>query len=250
MVYQVDLAMSPSEDSRARFRVKPYVVKLKGKTNFTESELTRVLFLHYKLTRACPMGRSEFKGIMHSFFGIPNEDMIDRMFSIIDVPGTKGIPPMAWAMFLSMYTRSNLDERIDFAFNAYDHLSTGYISRDNMVRLLKATSLSKASGQDAEENANDLTDFLLKKMDLDKDGRLSLKDYKTSVLKNPMLLQIFGRVFPTRLILARFFALFSIDSSPLKFNKAMYTKKDLKAEEEKAKMARHHLRKHKGKLKK
>lgn len=44
----------------------------------------------------------------------------------------------------------------------------------------------------------DLVDVILKKMDIDRDGKLSYNDYKTSVLKNPMLLESLGPVLPPR----------------------------------------------------
>lgn len=39
---------------------------------------------------------------------------------------------------------------------------------------------------------------MTKKMDIDRDGKISFNDYKQSVLKQPMLLEVFGQCFPTR----------------------------------------------------
>lgn len=39
---------------------------------------------------------------------------------------------------------------------------------------------------------------IIKKMDIDRDGRISFNDYRQSVLKDPVLLEVFGQCLPTR----------------------------------------------------
>ncbi|EEB20447.1 hypothetical protein Phum_PHUM616340 [Pediculus humanus corporis] len=55
----------------------------------------------------------------------------------------------------------------------------------------------------------DLVDVILKKMDIDRDGKLSYTDYKTSVLRNPMLLESLGPVLPPRPFVLAFLTTFT-----------------------------------------
>lgn len=41
-------------------------------------------------------------------------------------------------------------------------------------------------------------DVILKKMDIDRDGKLSYEDFKKSVKRNPMLLESLGPIIPPR----------------------------------------------------
>lgn len=51
--------------------------------------------------------------------------------------------------------------------------------------------------------------MLTKKMDLDRDGKISFNDYKQSVVKQPMLLEVFGQCLPTRESIYSFMTTFS-----------------------------------------
>lgn len=50
--------------------------------------------------------------------------------------------------------------------------------------------------EDPDEGAKDLAEIVLKKLDKDKDGKVSLEDYKLSVEEEPLLLEAFGRCLP------------------------------------------------------
>lgn len=60
----------------------------------------------------------------------------------------------------------------------------------------------------------DLIEIVTKKMDLDRDGKISYHDYRTSVLKNPMLLEAFGQCLPSRHAVYSFLSTFTA-TSPL-----------------------------------
>jgi hypothetical protein len=56
--------------------------------------------------------------------------------------------------------------------------------------------LVKGSDED-EDGAKDLVDLVLKKMDEDRDGRVSEADYATAVAKDSLLLEAFGQCLPS-----------------------------------------------------
>lgn len=43
-----------------------------------------------------------------------------------------------------------------------------------------------------------MIEVITKKMDIDRDGKISFNDYKQSIMKQPMLLEVFGHCLPTR----------------------------------------------------
>lgn len=48
------------------------------------------------------------------------------------------------------------------------------------------------------ENFKELIEMLTKKIDFDRDGKISFNDYKQAVTKQPMLLEMFGQCLPSR----------------------------------------------------
>jgi len=52
--------------------------------------------------------------------------------------------------------------------------------------------------EDPDEGVRELVDIVLRKMDSDKDSKLSFEDFSTSVNKQSLLLEAFGQCLPTR----------------------------------------------------
>ena len=46
--------------------------------------------------------------------------------------------------------------------------------------------------------SQDLIEMTLRKMDVDKDGRVSLKDWKTTIKAEPLMLEAFGPCLPNK----------------------------------------------------
>lgn len=55
-----------------------------------------------------------------------------------------------------------------------------------------------------------MIEVLTKKMDIDRDGKISFQDYKQSVLRNPMLLEAFGSCLPSRHAINAFLNTFTV----------------------------------------
>lgn len=51
--------------------------------------------------------------------------------------------------------------------------------------------------EDPDEGVKDLVEIVLRKLDKDRDGKISLKDFQESVYEEPLLLEAFGRCLPT-----------------------------------------------------
>lgn len=51
--------------------------------------------------------------------------------------------------------------------------------------------------EDPDEGVKDLVEIVMRKFDIDKDGKISLKDFEVSVIEEPLLLEAFGKCLPT-----------------------------------------------------
>ena len=74
-------------------------------------------------------------------------------------------------------------EQIRYCFEIYDLNSDGYISREEMLTMLK-TCMIKTSNADEdgeEDGVKDLVDITMRRMDHDKDGRISFPDFERTV---------------------------------------------------------------------
>lgn len=63
-----------------------------------------------------------------------------------------------------------------------------YLNRNSLIK--------QPQDEDPDEGVKDLIEIVLRKLDKDKDGKISLEDYRQSVLEEPLLLEAFGRCLP------------------------------------------------------
>ena len=51
--------------------------------------------------------------------------------------------------------------------------------------------------EEGDEGVKDLIDMTIKKMDQDKDGRISFSDFEATVINDPLMLEAFGTCLPS-----------------------------------------------------
>ena len=92
-----------------------------------------------------------------------------------------------------------------FCFNIYDLNEDGYISREEMMTMMKNCFIVNTSEQEEEgDGVKDLVEMTLRKMDKDRDGRISLSDFQAAVSEEPLLLEAFGNCLPSNQLGAEF----------------------------------------------
>jgi Ca2+-binding EF-hand superfamily protein len=77
----------------------------------------------------------------------------------------------------------------------YDLNGDRYISKEEMFQMLK-NCLVKGTEED-EDGVKDLVDLVLKKLDEDRDGRVSEADWNGAIAKETLLMEAFGQCLPT-----------------------------------------------------
>jgi hypothetical protein len=160
------------------------------------------------------MDRSVFRDLLHSSLGMTDDFFMDRrkclvthsrglgrfvfclVFRAFDKDSDSRLNRKEWVQGMSVILRGTLDEKMEFCFNIYDLKSAGYILREEMFHLLKSTMVKQPTEEDPEEGIKDLVEIMMKRMDADNDGKVTLEDFKKTVSSTPLLLESFGTCLP------------------------------------------------------
>ncbi|CAG5101782.1 Similar to EFCAB1: EF-hand calcium-binding domain-containing protein 1 (Bos taurus) [Cotesia congregata] len=195
------------------------VEALKKKTRFSRPELEALCKIYRKITtvptakigvtlftKGAPqtiqtvegIDRTIFRELLHNTFDIITEDaLIERMFCCWDRDSEGAIRLESWIMGLDVFVRGTLRDKMEFCFRVYDLNSDGFITKDEMFQLLKNCLIKQPGEEDPDEGVRDLSELILKKLDVDHDGKVSFNDYECVVKEEPLLLEAFGQCLPT-----------------------------------------------------
>ena len=93
----------------------------------------------------------------------------------------------------------NEEERIEFCFNIYDLNEDGYISKEEIMTMMKNCFVYRRAEREEEDGdgGRDLVEMTIRKMDRDRDGRISFSDFYDTVREEPLLLEAFGNCLPS-----------------------------------------------------
>ncbi|XP_045459813.1 EF-hand calcium-binding domain-containing protein 1 [Melitaea cinxia] len=189
------------------------------KTKFDKNELEALFTMYKRLVTSAQntaptsvigqpaakidgIDQNTFRDVMHNTFDLVTEDVVlDRVWLTWERGANGGEGALkfeAWARGLSVLLRGSDDEKMLHCFAVYDLNGDGFITRDEMFTLLKNSLLKQPGDEDPDEGVRDLVELVLRKMDIDKDGKLSYEDYKQAVEQEPLLLEAFGQCLPSR----------------------------------------------------
>ncbi|CAK9833851.1 CLXN [Anthophora retusa] len=142
--------------------------------------------------------RTIFRELLHNTFKVITEDtLVERIFCCWDRENEGIIRLEPWIMGLDLYLRGSLREKIEFCFKVYDLNNDGFITKDEIFQLFKNCLMKQPGEEDPDEAVKDLSELALKKLDVDRNGKISFQDYKLAVLEEPLLLEAFGQCLPT-----------------------------------------------------
>uniref|UniRef100_A0A0A1X6S6 EF-hand calcium-binding domain-containing protein 1 n=2 Tax=Zeugodacus cucurbitae TaxID=28588 RepID=A0A0A1X6S6_ZEUCU len=218
-------------------KINPKLLEsLRKKTKFAKDEVDALCRIYRKLISNCQyaaktlatgsssaaivkphaavegIDRIVFRELLHSTFDIVTEEILmERIFCCWD-RAHEGLPLRleGWLTGLSIFLRGSLAERANFCFRVYDLNSDGFITKDEMFTLLRNCLIKQPQDEDPDEGVKDLVEIVLKKFDLDKDGKVSIDDFMGTIEAEPLLLQAFGQCLPSETATVSFFSTLQI----------------------------------------
>nr|CAI5841546.1 unnamed protein product [Callosobruchus analis] len=204
-----DATLNSLEESRFLKKTKDIASELEKVTHLSFVEIQMLLILYYKLQKKNHrevkdikdggVSKLQFAEVMHKCLQMTDSRMTTNIITAMDKTSrSRYITMETWIKTLSLFLRGTLEEQILFCFNVYDTTNSGLLTRDVLFRFLRHSMFSVSGEGDAEEAVKDLLDIIIKKMDLDRDNKISFNDYREFVLKNPQWLEFLGPCLPDR----------------------------------------------------
>ncbi|XP_071943765.1 calaxin-like isoform X2 [Antedon mediterranea] len=149
-----------------------------------------------KVARQDKLDRSQFHEVLQSTFKMTDDMIMDRLMRAFDKDSDSCVNLSEWIIGLSVFLRGSEEEQVKFCFEVYDLNGDGFISKEEMFHLLKNSLVKQPNEEDPDEGVRELVDISIKKMDIDRDGRISLQDFQAAVKEESLLLEAFGQCLP------------------------------------------------------
>ncbi|KAG9353074.1 hypothetical protein JZ751_017650 [Albula glossodonta] len=143
-----------------------------------------------KFMTECPSGLLtyyEFK----QFFGLKNlsessDQYVRAMFTTFDMNDDGFIDFMEYVAALSLVLKGSVQKKLRWYFKLYDVDGNGCIDREELLVIIK--SIRAINGATHEMSAEDFTNMVFDKIDINGDGELSLEEFMEGVQNDEMLL--------------------------------------------------------------
>merc|ERR1712003_3536 len=108
-----------------------------------------------------------------------------QMFKVFDMDGSESIELKEFIVVLSRYTSASKSEKLKFAFMMFDEDGSGYIERDELVEMLRASFVVEGY---AEEELQEKADMVFDFLGLPTDAGIGYEDFlRLSSAKNGLI---------------------------------------------------------------
>ena len=166
-------------------------------TEFTDNELKEWYQWYRGILLDMPNGRmdvEEFKKIYNRLFPSGVDDKYaEHVFRSFDQNKDGQIDFREFVISISITSRGTLEQKLQWAFKVYDIDEDGYITRKEMLEIVKAifkmsrhNSLSNSlSVSEDVATPEERVDDIIKQLDANMDGKLSEKEFIDGSKNNP-----------------------------------------------------------------
>jgi len=168
------------------------IEELHKKTHYDRKELKQ---LYKQFSEEAPTGgiAKEDFGSLAELMGIKDKFIINLVFNAFDRNRDGVITFTEFILAMSVMTRGSPDEKLEFAFSLYDLDHDGFVTKQEMLRIVEALygmlgDLVSLQGEEFD-TPEKLVDKIFLEMDTNKDNKLSLEEYKIGALKDPSIVQ-------------------------------------------------------------
>eukprot|EP00158_Paraphelidium_tribonemae_P001441 Partr_v1_DN24403_c0_g1_i5_m66638 putative EF-hand calcium binding domain 1 len=166
--------------------------------------------------------RQSFRDMLSKKFGVTESLIMDRIFKVFDQDADNLISLSEFIKGMDVFLKGKFDDHVKYCFKVYDLNGDRGLSKEEMFQLLQ-NCLVKSD--DDDDGVRDIVDIILKKLDEDRDGRVSEQDWSTAISKDNLLLEAFGQCLPERVAIEEFLETPSESSDQNALNEVLGLKK-------------------------
>eukprot|EP00835_Amoeboradix_gromovi_P002090 NODE_110_length_19453_cov_0.364369.p11 type:complete len:209 gc:universal NODE_110_length_19453_cov_0.364369:6674-7300(+) len=131
-----------------------------------------------------------FKSLLMTHCGFVDTLILDRIFKFFDSNNDNKITFEEFVKGMHVLASQDSNQQASFSFYIYDLNGDKFITKEEMMQLLNRQ-------EEDDEMDRELIEIALKKLDEDKDGKISESDWLVGVNKEPLLLQALGKCLPS-----------------------------------------------------
>lgn len=192
--------LTAAEDIRLQYRYSKIKRYLRDTTHFNETEILRLLSIHYMITkkRNRKMDSVCFAEFMNYFLDVKDSAVVNAMFHQYATYNSKYLNGPEFVQLMSLLLKGSLNDKISFCFKVYTEVFRlpNYIKKEDVLSVIKSHSLQTSKKHYSEDFDKEFVELMMVELDMDQDNRISQDDYKNAVTKNRAWLQFLGPVFP------------------------------------------------------
>uniref|UniRef100_A0A4D5RA48 Neuronal calcium sensor 2 n=1 Tax=Scolopendra viridis TaxID=118503 RepID=A0A4D5RA48_SCOVI len=168
---------------------------LKTHTKYDEATIKE---WHKGFRQDCPNGRltpAKFMDMYKMFFPSGNaEEFCDHVFRTFDTDKNGYIDFKEFLLAINVTSAGTPEEKLKWAFRMYDVDGNGVIDLGEMTKIVQAiyNMLGPSAANKPQDSAEERAKHIFNKMDLNKDGSLTLDEFLNGCLHDDELSKILG----------------------------------------------------------